>query len=511
MTRGSGGLAAALEAYVGALTISQGQGVGEPFKLLAWERDFIRGAFHPSVQVAALSVGRGNGKTCVAAALAAAALDGPLAVPRGQTIVAASSLNQSRILNDHVRAFLEATHGPLTRANGWRAVNSPNMVSITRLETGAEMRAIAADPARAHGLAPSLILADEPAQWPRSFGPRLWAALQTGLGKQPDSRAILLGTRPVTGAGHFFEALLEDGCDYVQVHAASPQSDPLDPVAWGLANPSLRAFPSLARTIAREAKRAAKSPESLASFRALRLNAGVPDVAKAELVTAAAFSACLGDAAMDAPRSWGVDLASGGAMSAVASFSLATGALDVLAAFPSVPDLAERGRKDGVGDLYQRMHERGELLVHPGHVVRVDDLLRQAARRFGAPAMVSADYHRRAELRDALDGSGIPPVKLELRRGGFGDGAEDLSRFRRAVLDRRVVARPSLLLAQAVGEARAVVNASGMSKLAKSSQGGRRHLARDDAAAAAVGAVAIGERNRSRIEASTETRFAVAR
>ena len=234
-------------------------------------------------------------------------------------------------------------------------------------------------------------------------------------------------------------------------------------------------------------------------------------MAKAELVTAAAFSACLGDAAMDAPRAWGVDLASGGAMSAVASFSLATGALDVLAAFPSVPDLAERGRKDGVGDLYQRMHERGELLVHPGHVVRVDDLLRQAARRFGAPDMVSADYHRRAELRDALDGSGIPPVKLELRRGGFGDGAEDLSRFRRAVLDRRVVARPSLLLAQAVGEARAVVNASGLSKLAKASQGGRRHLARDDAAAAAVGAVAIGERNRSRIEASTETRFAVAR
>ena len=36
--------------------------------------------------------------------------------------------------------------------------------------TGARVRCIGSDPRRAHGLAPVLVLADEPAQWPESHG-----------------------------------------------------------------------------------------------------------------------------------------------------------------------------------------------------------------------------------------------------------------------------------------------------------------------------------------------------
>ena len=143
-------------------------------------------------------------------------------------VVAASSLNQARVIYDHTAAFLEAKHGPLTRGNGFRSVNSPNMVAIEHLETGAQMRAIAADPARAHGLSPSLVIADEPAQWPRAYADRLWAALVTSLGKQPGSRAIVLGIRPVRGAGHFFGELLAGGADYVQDHSAPADTDPED-------------------------------------------------------------------------------------------------------------------------------------------------------------------------------------------------------------------------------------------------------------------------------------------
>ena len=59
----------------------------------------------------------------------------------------------------------------------------------------------------------------------------------------------------------------------------------------------------------------------------------------------------------------------------------------------------------------------------------------------------------------------------------------------------------SLLLTAAMGEARVLTDPAGNSKLAKGSEGGRRMRAKDDAAAAAILAVALGVR-RGTIRAS---------
>ena len=67
-----------LERYIEGLEVSQGAGVGAALALLPWERRFLRRAFRPAVQTAALTVARGNGKSTLAAAIAAAAVDGPL-------------------------------------------------------------------------------------------------------------------------------------------------------------------------------------------------------------------------------------------------------------------------------------------------------------------------------------------------------------------------------------------------------------------------------------------------
>ena len=88
----------------------------------------------------------------------------------------------------------------------------------------------------------------------------------------------------------------------------------------------------------------------------------------------------------------------------------------------------------------------------------------------------------------------MPPAALISRGQGFKDGAEDVRDFRRACLDGRVTAAPSLLLRYAISEARVVMDPSANAKLAKSSEGGRRARARDDAAAAAIMAVAAGSR-----------------
>ena len=74
------------------------------------------------------------------------------------------------------------------------------------------------------------------------------------------------------------------------------------------------------------------------------------------------------------------------------------------------------------------------------------------------------------------------------------DGGEDVRDFRRAVLDGHVRAPESLLLRSALSEARVITDAAGNSKLAKKTEGGRRNLARDDAAAAAILAISEGYR-----------------
>ena len=180
----------AVLAHIEGLTVTQGQGVGEKIELLPWERRFLRGVLRTDGD-AALTLARGNGKTTLAAALAHAALDGPLVQPRAEVV--ASSFGQARIDFEHVLGFLSAD-GPLNRRR-WRVQDSAQSASIEDRETGARVGCIASDPRRAHGLAPLIVIADEPAQWPANTSERMLAALRTSMGKIPGSRLIALGTR----------------------------------------------------------------------------------------------------------------------------------------------------------------------------------------------------------------------------------------------------------------------------------------------------------------------------
>ena len=121
-------------------------------------------------------------------------------------------------------------------------------------------------------------------------------------------------------------------------------------------------------------------------------------------------------------------------------------------------------------------------------------LLRAALEAFGRPSRIVADRWREGDLREALDAAGVPMAVLEFRGMGFKDGAEDVRGFRKACADRRVIPAPSLLLRSAMAEARTVSDPAGNHKLSKGAQGGRRARARDDAAAAAILAVAAGAR-----------------
>ena len=151
-------------AYLSDLTVTQGRHAGQPLAVLAWQRRFVRGAFAPGVRSAALAVARGNGKSTLVAGVACAALDGPLVQQRGEVVAVASAFGQARIIYEHVLAFLRPAMD--AEPKRWRIQDSANLAVIEDRETGAKVRCIGSDPRRAHGLAPVLVLADEPAQWP---------------------------------------------------------------------------------------------------------------------------------------------------------------------------------------------------------------------------------------------------------------------------------------------------------------------------------------------------------
>lgn len=415
---------------------------------------------------------------------------GALHVQGGETVVLASSFQQARITFEAVLASLEL----LDERKDYRVRDQQNLADIQHRETKARLRVAGADNRRAHGWRPNLVLGDEPSQW-GARGESLAAAVRTALGKRKGARMILIGTRPASPA-HFFARLLaeDDPSVYAQVHAAKPDDPPFAKRTWRKANPALdHGLPAM-ETFMAEARLAKRDPAELATFRALRLNQGTHDTEQAMLLDAATWAAIEGSAERAGPCIWGADLGTSAAQSAVSGYFPSTGRLEAVAAFPSEPSLAERGLADGVGRLYLDCEERGELITTGGAAVALAPLFAEALQRFGRPAAIAADRWREKEARDALQAAGVPRCPLHLRGMGWRDGGEDVRQFRRAVLEGRVIAVPSLLIRSAMAEARVLIDPAGTAKLAKGAEGGRRARARDDAVAAAILAVAQGQR-----------------
>ena len=196
-------------------------------------------------------------------------------------------------------------------------------------------------------------------------------------------------------------------------------------------------------------------------------------------------------------------------MSAAAAYWPDTGALDSVACFPVEPGLDERGLADGVGNLYQRMAARDELIQAGQFTSSVSSLLSEALSRWGRPGVIVADRWREGELREALKDADFPLTTLVLRGQGYKDGSEDVREFQRAMTDGDVRPEQSLLLRAAMSEARLSVDPSGNMKLAKGSQAGRRQRGKDDAAAAAILAVAEGMRRSKRTRSGRKARVVV--
>lgn len=177
-------------------------------------------------------------------------------------------------------------------------------------------------------------------------------------------------------------------------------------------------------------------------------------------------------------------------MSAAALYWPQTGRLEALGTFPCQPGLADRGAADGVSDRYVQMQERGELSVMGENTVPPGPWLAEIVRKLDGivPACIVGDRFRHAEFTEAMSKAGLR-VPFVYRGFGWKDGSEDVERFRRALFDGEVRCIPSLLLRSAMSDAIVRIDPAGNHVLAKA-----RSLGRIDAAAAAIIAVAQGQR-----------------
>lgn len=482
--------------FIRSLRIPEGPMHGQQFQLAPFQEQFIRGLLDPDTMTAVLSVGRGQGKSMVTAALALAHLMGVSdPQPRRQVIIAARVKEQARISWEYVQAIVQML--PEDEQALFTFRQAPRLEISYSGNGGGMIRAVAADAKNLLGLSPTMICEDEFGHWHPEKGMQLHAALETSAGKR-QAKMVIISTS-ASDDSHPLSQLLDTppphsfiiecraplgmpADDLDGIKAANPGSE------YGI-GPSLQWLQEQARVAIQ------RGGQALTGFRLYSLNQRISDVGKAQLLTPDEWQACeVGDDELP-PREGdcvvGLDLGLSRSMSAVALYWPLTGRLEVQGAFPHKPGLPDRGEADGVKDRYVRMHDRGELIVTGDSTVQAGPWLRQVWADLVQDADVKAivcDRYRQAELLDALTAAGIR-APVVFRGAGFRDGGQDVEGFRKAVFDGEVRTVPSLLMRSAAADALVVVDDAMNSKLTKA-----RSLGRIDAISASILAVAQGQR-----------------
>lgn len=480
--------------FLEGLRIPEGPKAGEAVKLAPFQKQFVRGALADRVNIAVLSIGRGNAKTALSAGIALGAVMGKWdPQPRREVVIAARTRDQGRIAFDFAVGFMRSL--PDVEQARFKVRSSPRLeIEYTGDGGGHVIRVLAADGKSALGGAPTLVLMDERGHWEADKGNALENALLSGLGKR-GGRALIISTSAPNDA-HPFSVWIDQDQDgvYRQEHRPAPGLPVDDMESLRLANPgAVHGIGSSLDWLQAQARRAiARGGSTLTSFRLYNRNERVSGESRELLIEGDEWLAC--EASEPPPRQGqvviGIDLGGSASMSAAAFYWPETGRLECLGTFPARPTLADRGANDAVGSRYVEMQNRGELTVLGEATVPVAPWLGEVLQHVEGQtvAAITADRYKQAELGEAIDRAGIR-APIVWRGQGFRDGGEDCERFRRAAFDGRVQTVPSLLLRSAFADAVCLRDPANNIKLAKA-----RSTGRIDAAAATVLAVAEGAR-----------------
>lgn len=419
------------------------------FDLPPWQERIVRriyGPCHPDgrriVRNVVCLLPRGNRKTSLGAALALLHTIGPEKIPRGQVVCAASDREQARIAFDEAAGIIRADKRIASRVH---MLDSQHR--FRHMASGAEMRAISCDAARAHGGTPVFALVDELHVWLKRD---LWDVLRTGLVKTPGSLLVVIST-----AGRGQDNVAWDIVDYARKVARGEINDPAtlpilfeaprdcdwrDEQIWRQVNPGLEyGFPDIEglRQLAREAE---NRPADREAFRQLHLNIWL-DHSADPFVDMAVYDEGAAAVDLEALRGepcWlGVDMSTTNDLTAVvAAFrDGADGYIVVPHLFCPADNLRAKADRDGVP--YPLWADEGFITATPGNVIdyrAVEQCIRDLAEQYAVREIAFDKAYAQPVMAPLLE-DGFPVVTMQL---GWVTQSPALNELERAIVGRKL-------------------------------------------------------------------------
>jgi len=473
---------AAFIAYAERLRVPRGRLAGKPFRLLPWQVEFAALVLAGEAQTCCLSIARKNGKTGLLGLLVLARIDpaSPLyGGPRWRALCISESEGRTEAVGNAIMSIAGSSGLVLVEKRAPRhTIESPGGAGVDFLASGK---------GAAHSFDCDWALIDEAGLLTRKHHRHIWSTAESSLSASDDPRFLICGTRL---EGDLFAEALDQakrgvaGCAALE-YSAPDAADILDTEAWLAGNPSLGTIKSR-QHFEGQAQRAADDPHKQPDFKAHHLNQ--PFDPDAQTIVSLQDWKAIESAAPPEPagRCWvGIDIGGRSSMTA-AAVAWENGRLEGLAAFPAQPKLAARGRADGVGDLWERMHRRGELLALGGKLVNLKQFFEAvAARVAGAEVMaIGSDRYRAADAEVAAAGTPFESAPWHFRGTGAGakaDGSADIRAFQEGVWNGELIVSESLLWLAALKASELRYDVAGNPALAR-----RNRRARNDLIAAAV-------------------------
>ena len=334
-------------------------------QLRAFQKQFVKRALAPGIDVAALSIPRGNGKSWLAAHLLTRCLTpgDELHVPGSEYLLCAASIEQARLCYRFIRTELEDT-------GEYSFLDSSTRIGITHRASNTRLRVLSSNGKTAMGIVNCpLLVADEPGSWESVGGTLMYDAITTALGK-PNSpmRTVFIGTLAPAMNGWWHDLIADGSVDTTYVQALQGKVEAWD--TWGeirRCNPLTAISGDFRKRLLVERDAARVDSRLKGRFLSFRLNRPSGDESEV-LLTVSDWERIVD---REVPEREGrpivgVDLGGGRAWSAAVAV-WGNGRVEARAVAPGIPDLDEQERRDRVPPgTYSKLYDLGQLEVAEG-------------------------------------------------------------------------------------------------------------------------------------------------
>ncbi len=449
--------------------IPEGKLVGQPVKLLPFQKAIIRGIYDKPTRRAIISVGRKNAKTATSAFLLLLHLCGPEARANSQLYSAAQSRDQAAILFG-----LAAKVVRMTELQQYVTVRD-TAKQLFCAELGTLYRALSAEATTAYGLSPVFIVHDELGQ---VRGPRseLYEALETAVGAQEAPLSVVISTQAPNDTD-LLSILIDDAKKSndprtrLFLWTAEPDADPFAKGTIRQANPAFGKFQNATEVMAM-AEDARRMPSREAEYRNLVLNQRVET--QAPFISPSVWKQCGAEPINDFEGLEvyaGLDLSEVNDLTAFVMIARHGGVWHVQPTFWLPGEgLRERARADRVA--YDQWADEGYLQTTPGRSIEYEYIahfLRSVFDRHDVRKLAFDRWNMR-HLKPWLEKVGFREEELE-RLEDFGQGFQSMSPALRdlesALLQQKVAHGNHPVLMMCARNAVVEMDAAGGRKLSK--------------------------------------------